>query len=322
MKLRLFRASLIAVWAWSSAGAQENVPRVGYLRYTTEASDSEREWFVQGLRELGWEDGRNIKIKYRYAGDDTAALSRLAKELVALQVAVIVTAGTPPIRAALDATSTIPVVSANVSDPIAAGFANSLPRPGKNFTGVTLVAPELAPKRIELLKHLVSGATRIGILRNPSNSAHAWDSKAAKDTAASLSLSATIFDLAGRADVSSVFSLMRDANVHALMVLDDGAFNAIRFEIAAEALRNRLPTMCVSRQHAEAGCLMSYGVVHGQNTRRAAAYVDKILKGANPAELPIERPMKFEFLINQRTAGAMGLHVPESMVVFADELIE
>jgi len=106
------------------------------------------------------------------------------------------------------------------------------------------------------------------------------------------------------------------------MVLDDGAFNAIRFEIAAEALRNRLPTMCVSRQHAEAGCLMSYGVVHGQNTRRAAAYVDKILKGANPAELPIERPMKFEFLINQRTAGAMGLHVPESMVVFADELIE
>jgi putative ABC transport system substrate-binding protein len=314
----------VAVLLATNASAQSaaKIPRVGYLRYFTQESDRYRDWFLKGLRELGYVIGENIIVEYRYAGDDTAVFSRMAKELVSLNVDVIVTAGTPPIRAVMKETKTIPIVAANMSDPIRAGFAASLRRPGGNLTGVTLATPELAPKRIELLKQVVPNVHRIGVLRNPDNPAHVWDTEFAESTARSLGVSPHTFEARRGSEIPSAFTAMVDAGIDGAFILDDGVFNAARAVITSEAARVKIPLICTTREHAEAGCMMSYGVHNGENSRRAAWYVDKILKGANPAELPIQLPAKFEFVINLKTMQSLGVTVPPLVQALADEVIE
>ncbi len=310
-----------------AADAQQagKVPRIGFLSVT---SPSDRppllDAFRQGLRELGWVEGQNIVIDYRYAEGRVDRLPGLAAELVRLKVDLIVaSAGTQAATAAKNATETIPIVMIYVRDPVGTGLIASLARPGGNVTGVSGSAGlELFAKQLELLKETVPKIRRVAILSNPANAYHQLAIREVKVAARSLGVQLQLLEARGPNEFDGAFAAMAKERVGALLVLSDAMLNSHRTRLADLAARSRLPAAFGVRDDVEAGGLMSYGPSILDSYRQAATYVDRILRGAKPAELPVERPTKFELVINMKTAKALGLTIPQSVLLRADHVIE
>ena len=299
------------------------VYRMGYL-YSGSATSSPRapEAFREGLRELGWVEGRNIVIDYRFAEGRFDRLPDLAAELVRLKVNVIVAWPTPPAIAAKNATGTIPIVMIGVGYPIELGLIASLARPGRNVTGLSFNVGEEIGKGLELLKETLPKVRRVAILSNPANPGHAPAVSIVKAAARSLGLQLQLLEAREPNQLEGAFAAMAKDRVEALLVVTDSMFIFQRARLADLAVKNRLPAMFGVREFVDAGGLMSYGVSVPDLMRRAATYVDKILKGAKPADLPVEQPTKFELVINLKTAKALGLTIPQSLLSRADEVIQ
>ncbi len=280
--------------------------------------------FQQELRELGYVEAQNITIEYRSTERmNDERLHLLAAELVRLKVDVLVASVTQAALAARDATRTIPIVMVNVSDPVSSRLIASLARPGGNITGLTSrVGPEIVGKQLELLKEAVPKVSRVGVLWNPLSLDGRTFLREAEAAARSLGLQLHVVEARGPGDFDGAFSTMVRGRVNAVFVVADAIFFIHRTRIAGLAVRNRLPAMFGIRDLAEAGGLMAYGSNPRENYRRAATFVDKILKGAKPADLPVEQPTKFELIINLKTAKALGLKIPQSVLVRADEVIQ
>jgi ABC-type uncharacterized transport system substrate-binding protein len=296
--------------------------RIGYLGAATASAHAGYvEAFRLGLRDHGYVEGRNLVIEYRWAEGKYDRLPDLAADLVRLKVDLIVTHGTPGSLAAKHATTTIPIVMTLSGDAVATGLVASIARPGGNITGSTFFFPDLNAKRLELLTEALPGARRMAALVNPDNPAHAVALKAMELMAKALKVDLQVAEARGPQDFSSIFSAMVKRRVDAVAVLDDPMLIANARQIADLAVKNRLPTIGF-RENADAGGLMSYAVNFTDFWRRAATFVDKILKGAKPGELPIEQATKIELVINMRTAKALGLTIPPSLLLRADQVIE
>ena len=320
----LLAVSLLAAPLAADAQQAGKVPRIGFLSLT---SPSDRppllDAFRQRLRELGWVEGQNIVIDYRYAEDRVDRLPDLAAELVRLKVDLIVSWGTQGVTAAKNATETIPIVMIAVRDPIGIGLIASLARPGGNVTGVSGSAGlEWVAKQLELLKETVPKIRRVAILSNPTNAYHQLAIREVDVAARALGVQLQLLEAQGPNEFDGAFAAMAKESVGALLVLSDAMLNSHRTRLAELAARNRLPAAYGVRESVEAGGLMSYGPSFLDSFRRAATYVDKILKGAKPAELPVEQPTKFELVINMKTAKALGLTIPQSVLLRADHVIE
>jgi putative ABC transport system substrate-binding protein len=328
MKIRYFASlvmalviNLLAFPAAVYAQPTTKVHRIGYLG--SGSSDSGfHEQFRQGLRELGWVEGQNIAIDYRFADGQFDRLPELAAELVRLKADIIVAQPTPAALAARNSTKSIPIVMINVGDPVGIGLVASLARPAGNVTG-TAFDVELATfaKALELLKEAIPKAHHVAVLSNPANPAQALAIKHLKVAAKSLGLRLLPLEVRGPEEFSRVFAEASKERVDAMFVVAESLFYRHRTALADLALKYRLPTMYGFRESVAAGGLMSYGPSLAQNSRRAAFFVDKILKGAKPAELPVEQPTKFEFIVNLKTARELGLNIPPSLLQRADELI-
>jgi putative ABC transport system substrate-binding protein len=299
------------------------VPRIGYLG-TSSASAVPHvlDAFRQGLRELGYLEGQNIVIEYRWAEGRSERLPGLAAELVRLNVDVIVAPNTQAALAAKNATRTIPIVFAGVADPAGTGLIASVARPGGNVTGLSFLSPELGAKQLELLKEAVPKASRIAVLWNPGNPGLALTLRETEVAAKALAVQLQIREARGPNEIDSAFSAMTRERPGALLVLGDAVFLLHRTRLADLATRSRLPAMYNFREFVDAGGLMAYAANLADLFRRAAAYVDKILKGAKPPDLPVEQPMKFELVVNLKTAKALGLTIPQSVLIRADHVIE
>jgi putative ABC transport system substrate-binding protein len=301
------------------------VPRIGYLAVDRAAGPHLIEAFRQGLRDLGYVEGSNVVIEYRDAEGKFERLPALAAELVALKVDVIVAGGTPQILAAKQATRTLPIVFAAASDPVTDGLVTSLARPGGNVTGLSLLTPELIGKCLEQLKQAVPGVNRVAVLWQPGALGERTDKdmlKGAEVAARALGVRLHVVDARGPEDFDRAFSDMTRAGARALTVLPSNMFFNERRRLADLAAKNRLPAVYPLREYVDAGGLMSYGLNVADNFRRAAGYVDKILKGTKPGDLPIEQPTKFELVINMKTAKALGLTIPPSLLQRADQVIQ
>ncbi len=299
------------------------VPRIGFLSLT---SPSDRrpllDAFRQGLRDLGWVEGQNIVIDYRYAEGRVDRLPDLAAELVRLEVDLMLSWGTQGVTAAKNATETIPVMI-GVRDPVGIGLIPSLARPGGNVTGVSGYAGlEIVAKQLELLKETVPKIRRVAILSNPTNAYHQLAIRQVNVQARPLGLQLQFLEARGPNEFDSAFAAMAKERVGALLVLSDAMFNSHGTRLADLAATSRLPAAYGVRESVEAGGLMSYGPSFLDLFRRSATFVDKILKGAKPADLPVEQPTKFELVINLKAAKAIGLEVPPLLIARADELIE
>jgi putative tryptophan/tyrosine transport system substrate-binding protein len=279
------------------------------------------ESFRQGLRELGYMEGQNILLESRWAEGHRERLAELAADLVRLDVAVIVTESTPAALAAKQATHTIPIVTAAVGDPVAVGLVASLARPGGNVTGLTFQAPELSGKRLELLKEAAPQTTLVAVLWNAANPSHMRNLEGVKAAAQALGLQLQTVAARTPSDFDRAFEAMASTRPSALITLADGMLWDNRTPIVAFAAKSRLPAIFPDREFAEAGGLMTYGQNLAANFRRAAAFVDRILKGAKPADLPVEQPMTFEFVINLQTAQTLCLTIPPTLLFQATELI-
>jgi putative ABC transport system substrate-binding protein len=316
--------SLLATPLVTDAQQATTVHRIGGL--VAGSAHSYRhllEAFRQGLRDLGYVEGQNLVIEDRYAEGQAERLPDLAAELVRLQVDVIVAAGAPTIRAAQHATRTIPIVMAGTADPVAQGFIASLARPGGNITGLSNLGVELHGKRLELLKEAVPQSARIAVLTNPASPYHASRLHTLTVAAQTLGVHLHIVELRHEDEVDSAFAAMAQERAAALLVVEDALLlSRLRGRTVHLAATHRLPAMYDRRQIVEAGGLMSYGPNIAENHRRAATYVDKILKGAAPADLPVEQAMKFELVINLKTAQALGLTIPPVVLFQVDEVIK
>ncbi len=297
------------------------VARIGFLSGGP-PGDPYVEAFRQGLREIGYVEGQNIVVEYRHAEGKFDRLPALADELVRLKVDAIVAGGTPPILAAKPATSTIPIIMVTSQDPVSIGLVTSLARPGGNITGLTCFAPELSGKRLELLKEAVMGITRVGLLANPAEPSTPYDLTATEAAARSLGLQLQILNVRGPDDIASAFSAMTKEHVRALNTLPSVMLFSQRRQIAELAAKHQLAAMFDFREFVDAGGLMSYGPSLRDLFRRGASFVDKIVKGAKPSDLPVERPTRFELVINLKTAKALGLTIPQSVLIRADQVIE
>ena len=305
------------------AGEAQQTPKVARVGVLCIAGCPPITALEEGLRELGWVDGRNIIIEYRSAEGRNERVPELAAELVRLNVNVIVVSGEPMILAARQATSTIPIVMAGAGDPVGRGFVASLARPGGNITGVSNLAVELTGKWLELLKEAVPQLTKVATLRNPANPTHAVFWREAQDAARALGVQALGAEAKTVEEIEPAFVAMAKERPGALVVFPDPLFNVSqRVRVASLAERHRLPWIALFRASAEAGALMSYGPSSRENYRRAAAYVDRILKGAKPADMPVEQPRQFELVVNGKTARTLGLTIPPSILLRADELIQ
>jgi putative ABC transport system substrate-binding protein len=324
---RTFLGTLAGGLLTASRGAHAQpggkVHRIGYLGSGSSASNPHLPGaFRQGLRDLGWIDGQNIVIEYRFADGHLDRLPALAAEVVRLKVDVIAASPTPAALAAKNATGTIPIVFTSVPDPVGLGLVASLARPGGNVTGLTYsVGFNIFGKDLELLKEAVPRARRVAVLSNPASPSQPLTMSEIRDAARSLGLSLLLVDARGPGDFEGAFAAMAKERVEALFVVTDPAFIPHRARLAELTTKNRLPSIFTQREDAEAGALMSYGPSLSDIYRRAATYVDKILKGAKPADLPVEQPTKFELVINLKTARAIGLTLPQSLVQRADEVI-
>ena len=313
-----------AAVAWPLAVyAQQSAKRtIGFMGSGTAGAQSE--WtaaFVQRLRELGWRDGDNVTIEYRWAGGRNERFAEIAAEFVRLKVDVIVTHNTPPVLAAKQATSVIPIVFATAGDPVGSGVVASLARPGGNITGLSSETPDTAGKKVGLLRELVPGLSRFAILADVGNPYAALDERKIGEAARSLGIEVAPFEIRQAGELDATFEAMK-GRVQALFVLAVPLLFANRIRINTLALAAQLPTMHGVREYVEAGGLMSYGPNWPAMWRRAADLVDKILHGAKPADIPVEQPNKFDLVINLPTAKALGLEVSSSLLARADEVIE
>jgi putative tryptophan/tyrosine transport system substrate-binding protein len=301
------------------------VPKIGYLATSVGPSPHLREALLQGLRDLGYAEGRNVVIEYRDADGKLERLPALAAELVALKVDVIVAVSTPQALAARQATSTIPIVFTSAADPIGSGLVRSHARPGGNVTGLTSRTQELVSKCLEQLKLAVPGVTRVAVLWNPGTRGDRTERdmlKQAEAAARSLGVRLQFFEARGPEELDRAFSEMTGARADALTVLSSTMLFAERRRLVDLAAKTRLPAVYPWREAVDAGGLMSYGASIADLFRRAATYVDKILKGAKPGDLPVEQPAKFEVVINLKTARDLGLTIPQSVLARADEVIK
>ena len=307
------------------AGAQQagNMPRIGFLGPgAPQTRASCVPGFSEGLREHGWVEGQNIAIEYRWALGTLDRLPQLAAELVRLPVVVIFATNTPAVVAVKQTGTTLPVVFAAVSEPIEIGAVASLARPGGNFTGLTTINRELMPKRLELLKEATTKLTRVGYLANPTYALHQPQLKEMQAAARSLGMELHPFEVRDGSELERAFASMAAAHVGAFIVQQDPLFVSHRRKILDLAAQSRLPGMYIASFYTDDGGLISYGAHLEDLFRRTATYVDKILKGAKPADLPIERPTKFELVINLKTAKSLGLPIPPSLLLQADRVIE
>ena len=301
------------------------VPRIGYLSSNLAASPHLPEAFRQGLRDFGYVEGRNVVIEYQSAEGKPERLSALAAELVALQVDVIVAPGTPQALATRQATGILPIVFATAADPVGSGLVTSLARPGGNVTGLSILASELVGKRLELLTQAVPGVSRVAVLWQPGGHDERTDKdilKEAEVAARALGVRLQFVEARGPADFDKAFLDMTRTRVGALTVLTGIMFLNERRRLVDLAAKHRLPAVYGGRDFVDAGGFMAYGPDLADLYRRAATYVDKILKGAKPGDLPVEQPTKFELVINLKTTKALGLMIPPSLLQRADQVIE
>jgi putative ABC transport system substrate-binding protein len=317
---------VLALFAAVPAAAQPppKVARVGFLSPDRPTAPEPKRWldaFRQGLRQRGWEEGRNVVIEPRWAHARYDRLGDLAAELVRVKVDVIVTDSTPAARAAMTATRTIPIVLALAGDPVRNGLVASLARPGGNVTGLTLMSPELTGKRLELLKEVVPAETRVALLLNPDNPVHAGHWSEARRAAQVLGVGLRSLEIRAAPDLGRALSTVTSWRAHAVWVLDDPVIFQYMARIVKFAARSRLPTIVEERVWVATGGLLSYGPSYTEQCRRAAVYVDKILRGARPGDLPIEQPTRFELVVNLKTARAIGLTIPQSVLLRAEEVI-
>jgi putative ABC transport system substrate-binding protein len=316
-------ALALVFWALPAAHGQapsKALPRIGYL---SGGSDSARDAaFRQGLRELGYTEGQNITVVYRFAHGRIDTLPGFAAELVRLKVDLIVTSSAPAHRAVREATRTIPIVIALSAEIANTESIASFARPGGNITGLTTSGTELTGKRLELLKEALPRLSRIGVLQNPDNLTTAADLTSAQAAARALGLRIQVLDARGPEDFERVFDAAARGRVDAVFALPDALVSVNLKRLVESAARHHLPMMYANREFAEAGGLISYGADLVDLHRRAATYVDKILKGAKPGDLPIEQPTKFDLVVNLRTAKALGLTIPQSILLRADKVIE
>ena len=325
--MRSRRLALLAMLALvalpaAPAAAQSPAPshRIGYL--TVSAQPAREEIFRQELRRLGYTEGQNLTIEYRAAEGRFERLPALAAELVGLKVDVLVTVVTQASLAAKKATGTIPIVMVGVGDPVGTGLVASLARPGGNVTGNSTTAAEVVGKQLELVRELRPKASRVGVLWNPANAVFQKQALGeAKAAAAKLKLRLQIAEARGPAEFDRAFATIAGQRVDAVLVIGDPVFNAHASELAELAVKHRLPAVSSAREYVERGFLMTYGPSFADAHRLSAAYVDRILKGARPADLPVEQITKFELFINARTARVIGVSVPQALVARADHVI-
>jgi putative ABC transport system substrate-binding protein len=316
---------LLAAPAISLAQTPSRIPRIGYLSVGS-ASDPRRaallDAFRQGLRDLGYVENKNIRIEARFAEGTYERLPTLAAELVGLAPDVIVAYSTPATRAVRDATKAIPIVMSAVVDPVATGLVAGLGRPGGNVTGLSLMSPEIIGKQIQLLMELIPKLSRVAILWNPSNPSNAPQLREAELAAQTLRVQLQPLEARDGHALDGAFVAMTRERAGALVVLVDGLLVDHRVAIARLAAKTRVPAVYGLREHVEAGGFMFYGASTAESNRRAAVFVDKILRGARPGGLPVEQPTKFELIINRGIAKALGLVIPQPILVRADEIFE
>ena len=315
-------AMLVALGSFAEAHQPMKVPRVGYLSAPSRSAQSARhEAFRQGLRELGYVEGKNVVIEWRYAEGQLERLPDLAAELVRLKVDVIVAGGLPAARAAKQVTTTIPIVMTG-GDPVRAGIIASLARPGGNVTGLSDSTVDVSTKRLELLKEVIPKLSRVAILWNPANPTNPLQLKDTQAAAPALGMTVYAVEVKEVGELERVFTGIKRERAGGLLVPGDPMFTSNRKRIADLAAKHRLPAMFTAPEYVDAGGLMAYGENPADLHRRLATYVDKILKGTKPADLPVEAAMKFEFIINLKTAKQIGLTIPPNVLARADRVIK
>jgi len=328
MDRRIFLSTigLSVVSATSCAFAQQQRTwRVGFLALPERPDPLESSRFGafgRGMRELGYIEGKDLLIEWRFAGGEAGRLAALAAQLVNLKVDIIVAGGAPVISAAQKATATVTIVMATTNDPVGSGFVASLGRPGGNITGLSNLSPDLSPKVVEMLLSVAPKVSSVAILVNPSNSSNAVIATSLQVAMQGVGPVGLIVEATTADGIESAFSIMKQQNVDAVIVAPDTVFVEQRQRIADLAIKYRLPSVFSFREHVEAGGLISYGQHLADSYRRAATYVDRIFKGAKPSELPIEQSTKLELLISLKTAKALGLTVPPTLLATADEVVE
>ena len=307
----------------AEAQQPKKVPRIGFLFGSSLSANSARhEAFRQGLRELGYVEGKNIVIDWRSAEEKLDRLPALAADLVYLKVDIIVTGGSSPTHAAKEATITIPIVMAQDADPVGSGFVASLARPGGNITGLSTLAPELSGKRLEILKEVVPKLSRVAVLGNSTEPGNAQMLGETERAAVVFGVKLQYVDVLGPKDIETAFRAASKGRADAVLVLVSAVFNSHRTQVVQLAVKSRLPATYTRPEYVEDGGLMTYGPSINDLFRRAATYVDKILKGAKPADLPVEQPTKFEFIINLKAAKQIGLTIPPNLLARADKVIK
>ncbi len=321
MILRL--AALCAALIGTAEAQQPKMPRIGFLSASTAAAIAPRvDAFRHGMKQLGYVEGKNIAVEYRWGDGTNARLSELAAELVRLKVDLIVSAGPAATRSAKAASSTIPIVMAFDPDPVGLGFVTSLARPGGNITGLSALYPEFSGKQLELLKEIVPGLSRVAVLRDPTVPGNAQALRGMERAAAAFQVQLQLFDLRDAGDLETIFGAATKGGADAVLLLPSALATSQRPQIAGLAAKHRLPTMYFALEFVDHGGLIAYSTSLTDLSRRAAVYVDKILKGAKPASLPVEQPTKFELAINLKAARQIGLTIPPGLLARADKVVE
>jgi ABC-type uncharacterized transport system substrate-binding protein len=318
----LLTAILLVYIPQADAQQPTKIPRIGYLGVNSlNVNPDRREAFRQGLRELGYVEGKNIVIEWRSAEGKQDRLPALAAELVRLKVDIIIAGGPPSTRAAKEATITIPIVMGFDNDPVADGFVASLARPGGNITGLATLAPEISGKLLELLKEVVPRLFRVAVLGTSTQPGNAQSLRETEVAAPAFGVKVQFLDILAPKDIETAFRAAGKGHADGVLVLQSPVINSQRTQVADLAVKSRLPGIFPQSQYAKAGGLMYYGVNTVELFRRAPTFVDKILKGAKPADLPVEQPTKFELVINLKTARQIGLTIPPNVLARADKVI-
>jgi putative ABC transport system substrate-binding protein len=322
-KLVLFLAALVAGSAVAEAQQPAKVPRIGFIFNTSPSANAARiEAFRQGLRELGYVEGKNIVIEWRHVEGKPDRLPAVAAELVRLKVDIMVTAGPAATRPAKEATSTIPIVMAQDSDPVGSGFVASLARPGGNITGLATLAPELSGKQLELLKEIVPKLSRVAVFGTSTRPGNAQALREIELAAGAFGVKLQYLDVLDPKDIETAFREASKGRTQAVLMLASPIFTSHRKQLVDLAVKSRLPAIYDRAEFVEDGGLMTYGASQNDLYRRAATYVDKILKGAKPADLPVEQPTKFELVINLKAAKQIGLTISPNVLARADKVIK